>query len=171
MRVIPAAIVALAIIMASGCGSASPGTLRLTCADSKGAPADLATLPSPTRVGRLYLPSLRNAAEAKLVSWGDGFGWKQYAIVAPGPRRPVVVTLLGSNGDAGLLYGEPVDPSTYRLAEAYRRVSFGSCGGESAGYPGGIVVRRPGCVRLRIEGAQPRRRELTVAIGTRTCAS
>jgi hypothetical protein len=168
MRIV--VLAALAVLVA-GCGAEAPRTLHLTCADSRGAPADLSTLESPVRVGRLYLPDLRAAAGARLVPWGDGLGWKQYAIVARGSDRPVALTLLDAGEDAGLLYGAPADPSTYRLDQAYERVEFGSCAADSAGYPGGIVVRRPRCVRLRVDGALAEDRELTVPIGVRDCAS
>jgi hypothetical protein len=155
-----------------------PSAVSLSCADSAGQQnADS----SDRAVNGVASPALTGDTNTydTLPEWklSDGhtyFVWKAFIAVSPDARPYRTVTVL-TPASAALFYASPSHwgavSNQPASAPPLRVVRFASCGTREAGYAGGILVRRPGCVRLSVTGPETRATSVTVPVLVAGCGS
>jgi hypothetical protein len=164
------------VLAVAGCGGAAlagaqeRSTPRVTCAGGGAGAGPVAARDS--ELGPLTVMFTRRTPGRRRDAF-DGRGWKLPATLAAGETATLSVPRR-LRGRVGFVYRRRVQARVYErgVRAADRRVTFAACSGEDApartGWPGGIVVDRRRCARLRVhlEG-EPEPIERRVPLGRR----
>jgi hypothetical protein len=155
---------------------AVPARAVLSCGDSAGQQDSSGSSRPVNGIESAALGGDTNAYDV-LPAWKSRNGqrylvWKVFLAVAPG-AAPFRVVSVASPSSARLFYASPARWGATSGEKAIppppRAVQLAACGRRFAGYTGGILITRPGCVNLSVTGPKIRPRTVTVPVLVTHC--
>jgi hypothetical protein len=149
----------------------APGLIALSCRQSAGQQGPDPDAVEVDGVASAALHGDTNAYD-ELPTWRSRDGhhylvWKAYLAVAA-TARPYRLVSVASPRSARLYYASTTqwgrESGLPVIAPPPRSVRLSACGKKFAGYTGGILVTRPGCVTLSVSGRRGRAYRVVVPV-------